>query len=567
MPTPDSPNGLSPVEILKAGSNGLRGTLLDSLADPITGALREGDAQLLKFHGSYQQDDRDVREERRKQKLEPAYSFMIRTRLPGGVATAKQWLDLDALATQYGNGTLRLTTRQAFQIHGIIKRNLKPTIAAINQTLMDTVAACGDVNRNVMASANPVQSSAHAAVHAASVALSEHLLPHTRAYHEIWLDETKVVGRDESEPVYGPTYLPRKFKIGIAVPPINDVDVFSQDLGYIAIIENGELVGYNLLAGGGMGSTHGDDRTYPRLADVLGFIRPDQVIAAAEAVLTTQRDYGNRSDRKLSRLKYTIDSRGLEWFKSEVEQRLGERLPEARPFAFEHNGDRFGWTQGLDGLWHLTLRIESGRIADKGQQQALTGLREIAKIHTGDFRLTPNQNLIIASVPEQQRAALDNLVAQYGLDNYRHSSATRLYALACVAFPTCTLAMAEAERYLPDFLGKLETLLETYTLKDAPILLRISGCPNGCSRPYLGEIALVGKALGRYNLHLGADFQGRRLNRLYRENIDETGILQALQPLLSDYADQRRPQEHFGDFLYRTAVLKDTPAISMELLP
>jgi sulfite reductase (NADPH) hemoprotein beta-component len=557
---------LSPVETLKAGSRGLRGTLVESLADPITGALREGDAQLLKFHGSYQQDDRDVREERRKQKLEPAYSFMIRTRLPGGVATAKQWLDLDELATQYGNGSLRLTTRQAFQIHGIIKRNLKPTIAAINQTLMDTVAACGDVNRNVMASANPVESKAHAAVHSASVALSEHLLPHTRAYHEIWLDEKQIVGTDESEPVYGPTYLPRKFKIGIAVPPINDVDVFSQDLGFIAIIENGELMGYNLLAGGGMGSTHGDARTYPRLADVLGFIRPEQLIPAAEAVLTTQRDFGNRSDRKLSRLKYTIDKHGLAWFIEEVEKRIGEKLPAAREYDFSHSGDRFGWTEGFDGRWHLTLRIESGRIIDTEKQQGLSGLREIAKIHQGDFRLTPNQNLIIASVASDQRNTIDQLVKQYGLDNYQHSSAMRLYALACVAFPTCTLAMAEAERYLPSFLDSVEVILKKYSLEQAPILLRISGCPNGCSRPYLGEIALVGKALGRYNLQLGADFQGRRLNRLYKENINEAGILETLEPLLRDYASLRLDNEAFGDYLFRSGVLSEPKTIDMELV-
>ena len=557
---------LSPVETLKANSRGLRGTLVESLADPITGALGEGDAQLLKFHGSYQQDDRDVRDERRKQKLEPAYSFMIRTRLPGGVATAKQWLDLDALATQYGNGSLRLTTRQAFQIHGIIKRNLKPTIAAINQTLMDTVAACGDVNRNVMASANPIESKAHAAVHAASVALSEHLLPHTRAYHEIWLDEKQIVGADESEPVYGPTYLPRKFKIGIAVPPINDVDVFSQDLGFIAIIENGELIGYNLLAGGGMGSTHGDVRTYPRLADVLGFIRPEQLIPAAEAVLTTQRDFGNRSDRKLSRLKYTIDKHGLAWFIEEVEKRIGEKLPPAREFTFAQNGDRFGWTEGFDGRWHLTLRIESGRIVDSGKQKALSGLREIAKIHQGDFRLTPNQNLIIANVGTEKRAVIDALVAVYGLDNYQHSSAMRLYALACVAFPTCTLAMAEAERYLPNFLDRVEVILKKYSLEHTPILLRISGCPNGCSRPYLGEIALVGKALGRYNLQLGADFQGRRLNRLYKENIDEAGILETLEPLLRDYASQRLENEAFGDYLYRSGILSAPKTIELELV-
>ena len=554
---------LSPVEHLKAGSDGLRGTLRESLLDPVTGALREGDAQLLKFHGSYQQDDRDLREERRQQKLEPAYSFMIRTRLPAGIASSAQWLALDALATRHGNGSLRLTTRQAFQIHGIIKRNLKPTIAAINRSLVDTVAACGDVNRNVMASANPVESRAHALVHADAVALSEHLLPHTRAYHEIWLDEQRIVGADESEPVYGPTYLPRKFKIGIAVPPVNDVDVFSQDLGFIAIVEHGELRGYNLLAGGGMGATHGDARTYPRLADVLGFITPDQLIPAAEAVLTTQRDWGNRSDRKLSRLKYTIDRVGPAAFRAEIERRLGAPLPAARPFEFQHSGDRFGWIEGHDGHWHLTLRIESGRI----RGAALDGLREIAKIHHGDFRLTPNQNLIIAGVPAGQREAIDALVTQYGLDLYRSASPLRLQALACVALPTCTLAMAEAERYLPDFTGKLEQLLARHGLAEAPILLRISGCPNGCSRPYLGEIALVGKAPGRYNLHLGADSQGRRLNRMYRENIDEAGILAALEPLLATYAAERQRDEGFGDFLQRSGVLPPPRAIHAEVLP
>jgi len=396
--------------------------------------------------------------------------------------------------------------------------------------------------------------------------LSEHLLPHTRAYHEIWLDEKQIVGADESEPVYGPTYLPRKFKIGIAVPPINDVDVFSQDLGFIAIIENGELVGYNLLAGGGMGSTHGDARTYPRLADVLGFIRPEQLIPAAEAVLTTQRDFGNRSDRKLSRLKYTIDKHGLAWFIEEVEKRIGEKLPAARAYDFAHSGDRFGWTEGLDGRWHLTLRIESGRLIDTAKQQGLTGLREIAKIHQGDFRLTPNQNLIIAGVAKEQRDAIDRLVKQYGLDNYQHSSAMRLYALACVAFPTCTLAMAEAERYLPSFLDRVEVILKKYSLEQSPILLRISGCPNGCSRPYLGEIALVGKALGRYNLQLGADFQGRRLNRLYKENIDEAGILETLEPLLRDYASQRLDNEAFGDYLFRSGVLSAPKTIEVELV-
>lgn len=554
---------LSPVETLKANSHGLRGTLVDSLADPVTGALREGDAQLLKFHGSYQQDDRDLREERRQQKLEPAYSFMIRTRLPGGIATPAQWLALDALGREYGNGSLRLTTRQAFQIHGIVKRHLKPTIAAINQSLVDTVAACGDVNRNVMTSANPVESRVHGIVHGHAVALSEHLLPHTRAYHEIWLDEKLVAGLDESEPVYGPTYLPRKFKIGFAVPPTNDVDVFSQDLGFIAIIADGHLLGYNLLAGGGMGATHGDARTYPRLADVLGFITPDQVIAAATAVLTTQRDHGDRSDRKLSRLKYTIDRLGLAWFRDEVARRLGTPLAPARPFDFSHNGDRFGWNQGHDGRWHLTLRILSGRV----QGAALDGLREIARIHGGDFRLTPNQNLVIANVAADERANIDAIVARHELDGHATASPLRRFALACVALPTCTLAMAEAERYLPEFLDRVEALLDKHALRDAPILLRLSGCPNGCSRPYLGEIALVGKGPGRYNLHLGADFQGRRLNRLHRENLTEAQILATLDPLFAHYAGERAAGEAFGDFLLRTGQLAAPVGLSVELLP
>lgn len=548
---------LSPVETLKRDSNGLRGTLRESLDDAITGALRESDATLLKFHGSYQQDDRDLREERRQQKLEPAYSFMIRTRLPGGIATPAQWLALDALARRYGNGSLRLTSRQAFQIHGIIKRDLKPTIAAINQTLIDTIAACGDVNRNVMVSANPVESALHAQVYAEAVALSEQLLPKTRAYHEIWLDEQPLIGTETLEPVYGPTYLPRKFKTGFAIPPVNDVDVFSQDLGFVAIIENGVLLGYNLLAGGGMGTTHGDARTYPRLADVLGFIEPSQVIPAALAVLTAQRDLGNRSDRKLSRLKYTIDRIGVDAFRQEVETRLGSQLNPAREFRFEHSGDRFGWVEGYDGRWHYTLKIEAGRIADRGDVRALSGLRELASQHHGDLRLTANQNLVIANVAADQRPTIEAILATHGLAGHLHGSALRRHAIACVALPTCPLAMAEAERYLPDFMPKIDALLARHGLLEAPIVLRISGCPNGCSRPYLGEIALVGKAPGRYNLHLGADFQGRRLNRMVRENIDEPAILQSLDELLGRYAGERGDGEYFGDYLLRADLLSE----------
>ena len=548
----------SPVERIKRESRLLRGTLVESLTDPLTGAIREDDTALIKFHGSYQQDDRDIREERRHQKLEPAYSFMIRTRLPGGVCTPRQWLALDEIAGRYGNGTLRITTRQAFQLHGVIKTQLKATMAAINATLIDTIAACGDVNRNVLASANPVESRAHQSVHEWARQLSEHLLPHTRAYHEIWLDGERVAGTEEVEPIYGTTYLPRKFKAAIAVPPYNDVDLFANDLGFIAILERGELSGFNLTVGGGLGTTHGESATYPRLADVVGFLTPGQLLAVAEAVVTTQRDFGDRTNRKHARLKYTIDDRGLDWFVAELTRRQGFALQPARPFEFTSTGDRFGWVEGFDGRWHLTLRIESGRVADTATGAKLTGLREIARIHRGDFRLTPNQNLIIAKVEPSARQFIDALVVRYGLDLYARATPVRRDALACVALPTCALAMAEAERYLPGFVAQVERLLASHGLRDEPLVLRITGCPNGCARPYLAEVALIGKAPGRYNLYLGGDGRGQRLNALYRENVDEPTILAALDAAFARFAAERGPQERFGDFAWRAGFVQAT---------
>jgi sulfite reductase (NADPH) hemoprotein beta-component len=545
----------SPVERVKRDSHLLRGTLVESLADSVTGAIREDDTVLIKFHGSYQQDDRDLRDERRRQKLEPAYSFMIRTRLPGGVCTPRQWLALDDIARRYANGTLRLTTRQAFQFHGVVKTELKATMAAINSTLIDTIAACGDVNRNVLASANPVESRAHAQVHEWAKRLSEHLLPRTRAYHEIWLDGEKIAGTDEAEPIYGPTYLPRKFKVAIAVPPVNDVDVHAQDLGFIAIVENGELVGFNLAVGGGLGATHGDPTTYPRLAEVVGFLTPQQLIAVAEAVVTTQRDFGDRVSRRHARLKYTIDARGTDWFVAEITRRQGFALEPPRPFEFTSSGDRFGWTQGHDDRWHLNLRIEAGRVADTGTSRMLTGLREIAKVHRGDFRLTPNQNLIIANVEPAERRYVEALVVRYGMDVHLRTKAVRRDALACVALPTCPLAMAEAERYLPGFGRAVERLLAAHGLQDEPLLLRITGCPNGCARPYLAEVALVGKAPGRYNLHIGGDGRGQRLNVLHVENADEPAILAALDDAFARWASERTAGERFGDFAWRVGLV------------
>ncbi len=550
----DMTTTLSDFEIVKAKSRHLRGGIADGLVDPVTGAISDDDGKLLKFHGSYQQDDRDLRDERRKQKLEPAFSFMIRARLPGGVVTPAQWLVFDRLAREHGNGSLRITTRQTFQWHGIIKRKLKPTIAAIHDALSTTIAACGDVVRTVVSTANPVESPAHAITYGWAAHLSEHLAPKTRAYHEIWLDGEQLVG-EEVEPLYGPTYLPRKFKIGLAIPPLNDIDVFAQDLGLIAIIERGVLLGFNVAIGGGMGATHGDPTTYPRLASVMGFVTPEQLTAVAEGVVAVQRDWGNRSERKHARLKYTIDHRGLDAFKVELESRLGFALQPQRPYSFDHNGDRYGWIEGHDGRWHLTLHIESGRLADVGERRWLSGMRELAQVHTGDFRLTCNQNVIVANVAAADRARIDAIVHAYDLDAYVSNRGIRSHAVACVALPTCGLAMAESERYLPSFLSKLEAQLERHGLADAPILLRLSGCPNGCSRPYLGEIALVGRAPGRYDLRLGADFRGQRLNRVYRENIDEVAILGILDGLFARYAAERNNGEGFGDFLTRVDVI------------
>ncbi len=551
------------VEKIKLQSRRLRGTLSEGLLDASTGSLSFEDQRTIKFHGSYQQDDRDLRDERRRQKLEPAHQFMIRIRAPGGVFTPKQWLGMDAIATAYANHSLRVTTRQTFQIHGVVKRDLKQTMQAINAATLDTISACGDVNRNVLAASNPQRSRLHAQVHDWAQRLSARFRPATRAYYEVWLDEEKVAESGvEHEPLYGDAYLPRKFKIAIAVPPDNDVDVFANDLALIAIVDaDGVLAGFNIGIGGSMGASHGIAAHYPRVANVIGFVTPEQVFAIAEAAISVQRDLGDREDRKHARFKYTIDDHGVENIVALMQERAGFTLQPARSYRFEHNGDRFGWVEGEDGAWHLTLSLPSGRIADfEDGRPLLTGLREIAKIHSGEFRLTCNQNVIVAGVPAGARAQIDALVAQYRLDvEYHAPSALARSAVACVALPTCALAMAEAERYLPTFLRVVQPLLDRHGLRDAPIVLRISGCPNGCSRPYLAEIALVGKAPGRYTLFLGGDHRGTRLNTLYRDNISETQIVEALDPLLGRYAGEREPGEHFGDFLHRVGIVALPP--------
>ncbi|KAK0202845.1 sulfite reductase subunit beta [Desarmillaria ectypa] len=547
-------------EHIKAASQYLRGTIAEGLQDFSTGALAPSDGQLTKFHGIYQQDDRDIREERQAQGAELAYSFMIRVRMPGGVCTPEQWLQMDEVADEHGCGTFKITTRATFQFHGVIKRHLKPAIQDINRVLLDTLAACGDVNRNVICSSIPTMSKLHNQVFAFTKAISEHLVPRTTAYHEIWLDKKMIAGDavKDFEPLYGEFYLPRKFKVAVAVPPTNDVDVFANDLGFIAIVgDNGELTGFNVSVGGGMGVTHGNKKTYPRAGSIIGFCTPEQGKLVAEKVMLTQRDNGNRADRKNARLKYTIDRMGLDVFKAEVEKRLGFALQPARPFTFDRNVDDYGWATGEDGKHHFLMFIENGRIQDEPGKDFKTGLREIAKVHKGTFRLTANQHLVISDVPSEELPLIKEILAKYKLDNLMQSG-LRLSSSACVAFPTCGLAMAESERYLPLLIDKVEKICEKNGLRNDSIVMRMTGCPNGCARPYLGEVAFIGKAPGSYSMLLGGGFYGQRLNKIYRETVTEPEILAILEPMIKRYALERLEGERFGDFTIRAGYISAT---------
>lgn len=575
---------VSEVEIIKDKSRYLRGTLVESLHNDITGAVAADDTQLIKFHGSYQQTDRDIDSERKRQKLEPLYSFMIRVRVPGGICTPQQWLNMSDLADKYGNGGLKLTTRQAFQLHGILKRDLQKTIAGFNEVLLDSIAGCGDVNRNVMMNPNPYQTPAHAEIYEDAKQISAHLTPKTSAYWEIWLENQaddssvpvdpqsevgKIIAKandlltrkvaEDNEPIYGKHYLPRKFKIALAVPPHNDVDIFANDLGLAAIIEDGVLKGYNVAIGGGFGMTFGMLDTYPRLADMIGFCDKTQVVDVAEKVMTLQRDWGNRENRKFSRLKYTIDRVGLDVFKAELENRLGYKLQPLKPYKFESNGDAYGWSENYNGNWNLTLFIEGGRVKDTPQYKLKTALHKVAMLGTGDFRLTGNQNVMICNIPPNKKAKVQDILSEYGVmrETYKHT-ALRLSSMACVALNTCTLAFAEAERYLPRLIDKLDTLVRMNGLDNKEIVIRMTGCPNGCGRPYLGEIGLIGRAVGRYNLYLGASHSGERLNKLYKEMLNEEEIIAELKPIIEDYAKNRESGEHFGDFTIRKNYVKAT---------
>ncbi len=543
---------LSGLEKIKYDSNYLRGTLEESLADPLTGAISPSDRQISKFHGTYLQWDRDLDKERKQQKLEPAFSFLIRVRMPGGVISPQQWLQMDVLSDKYANGTLKITTRQTFQLHGVLKKNLKKTIRQINDSLLDTIAACGDVNRNVMCHANPAESPLYPEIMELSKEIGRHLMPRTKAYHEIWLDEKLIVdSKEEIEPLYGRRYLPRKFKIAIIIPPQNDCDIFSQDLGFIAIVEEEKIIGYNVVVGGGLGSTFGNTSTYPRTGNVIGFCTPDQVLKVAEQVVLIQRDNGNRVDRKLARLKYTIDRLGLDWFKNELQKQPGSSLIEAKPFKLTRNGDNYGWKKGTDDKWHLTYFVEGGRVKNSDEIQLKSAIREIAGISDGNFILTGNQNVIIAGVSEKVKNQV-NAILEKNNASPGNISGLRKNSISCVALPTCPLAFSEAERYLPTLITKLENKLKEYKLLKEEIVIRMTGCPNGCGRPYLAEIGLIGKSLGYYNLYLGGSFDGTRLNKLYKETLSEQEILEVLDPIFKDYAQNRQENEKLGDFVIRT---------------
>ncbi|MDB5211879.1 MAG: cysI [Sediminibacterium sp.] len=544
----------SPIEKIKEASDHLRGTLKESLKDELTGAIREDDQAVIKFHGMYQQDDRDRREERAEKKLERLYSFMIRLRLPGGFLTPEQWIAVYNIAGEHSTGVIKITSRQTLQLHGIIKSDIKPTIKAFSEAKLDSIATCGDINRNVLCSSHPKQSPIHEQVFAYADKISQLLMPKTKAYYEIWLDEEVLVDKKEEEDsLYQERYLPRKFKIAIAIPPNNDVDVFANDIGLVAVIENDVLKGFNIAIGGGLSSTHGNAETYPRLATVIGFVDSEEkTLKAVYEIATIQRDYGNRSDRKLARLKYTLDKYGVEWFVKELETRIGFSLEPAKEIVFTSRKDFFGWDKNSEDLWYYTAFVENGRILDDENTKLKSALLAIAKTGKANFRFTCNQNVIISDVLTEDKNTISNILAEFGIDaGTEATSVIRKNSMACVAFPTCPLALAEAQRYLPSLIDKIELLLGKHSLDNEEIIIRMTGCPNGCARSYAAEIGFVGTALGKYNMHLGGDRIGERLNKIYKENIGEEEILFSLDELFNTYASNKETNETFGDFSLR----------------
>ncbi|MDO4640100.1 MAG: assimilatory sulfite reductase (NADPH) hemoprotein subunit [Neisseria sp.] len=566
---PDAP--LADNERLKGQSHYLEGTITKDLSDGLTGGFNGDNFQLIRFHGMYEQDDRDIRAERVEQKLEPLKNVMLRCRLPGGIIQPKQWLGIDEFATEHTlYGSIRLTNRQTFQYHGVLKEDIKSMHQWLHKLGLDSIATAGDVNRNVLCTSNPVESNLHKEAYEWAKKISEHLLPKTRAYAEIWLDGEKVQSTetmpatplkdsvksgDATEPVLGKNYLPRKFKTTVVIPPHNDVDLHANDLNFIAIGEKGKLIGFNVLVGGGLSMEHGNTKTYPNTAIEFGFIPLEKTLDCAAAVVSVQRDWGNRSDRKNAKTRYTLQRVGVDVFIAEVENRMGAQFQPILPYEFTSRGDRIGWVQGEDKKWHLTLFIENGRLLDYPGRPLKTGMREIAKIHKGDFRLTANQNLIVANVPERDKAKIEKIAREHGLISDAITP-QRENSMACVSLPTCPLAMAEAERFLPQFTDKIDALFAKHGLSEEHIVLRVTGCPNGCGRAMLAEIGLVGKAVGRYNLYAGGNRAGTRIPRLFKENITEPEILEIIDNWLTGWASDRENGEGFGDFAVRTGIVK-----------
>ena len=546
----------TPAEKIKKASHGLRGTLKESLLDEHTGAIREDDQLLIKFHGMYMQDDRDRRNERAEKKLDRLYSYMIRLRLPGGLLTAQQWLALHEISEQYSSPVIKITTRQTIQLHGVLKHNIKPTIKEFDTVKLDSIAACGDVNRNVTVSAHPRFSPIHEEVFSYADKISQLLLPKTNAYYEVWLDKEKISAEAEKDELFQDRYFPRKFKIAIAIPPYNDVDVFTNDIGLIAIIQNNTLIGFNVAAGGGMGMTHGNAETYPRLATTLGFVSKDDILKTVYEIATTQRDFGNREDRKLARLKYTIDRMGIDAFKKEVEQRSSIIFQPEKKYDLTIRHDEYGWHQNHEGLYYYTTFVETGRIRDDENVQYKKAFYEIAKSGKAQFRFTCNQNVIVSEIRPDDKDAVEQILRQYNIiQTTEAASPVRRNAIACVAFNTCPLALAEAQRYLPSLIGKIEVILDKYNLSNEELSVRMTGCPNGCGRSVASEIGFVGTAYGKYNLHIGADAVGKRLNKIYKENIDEPEILETLGVLLKDFSINKNESEPFGDYVLRKQIV------------
>jgi sulfite reductase (NADPH) hemoprotein beta-component len=539
---------LSPQEGIKTTSDGLRGSIAESLLDQHSGSVRPQDEFLVKFHGMYVQDDRDRRAERAEKKLDKLYSFMIRLRIPGGKITSDQWQSIHEISEQYGTGTIKITTRQTIQLHGVFKHQLKPTLQAFNLAKLDSIAACGDVNRNVVCTAHPQVSHLFEEIHGYADKISSLLLPKTQAYYEIWIDGEMIYQKEaEIDPLYEDRYLPRKFKIAIAIPPSNDVDVFANDIGLIAIVKDGKFEGFNVAVGGGLATTHGNTSTYARLGSVLGFVSgEDKILKTTYEILTVQRDFGNREERKLSRLKYTVDKLGVEGFKTELENRIGFKFEETRPYEFTERGDRFGWLQAEDGRWYYTLFVEHG-VMSRDHKSAL---HKISLLDVATVTFTCNQNLIVGEIQDRDKAKVESILSE--LEMSANPSQLRKNSMACVALPTCPLALAEAQRYLPTLVTKLEPILDRHGLSNDELTIRMTGCPNGCGRPYVSEIGLVGTGPEHYNLMLGGDRFGTRLNRVFKEKINESEILSTVDDLLGGYNNHKLGLETFGDYCDRT---------------